>query len=124
MLAMIDEYEFDLEGTSFDSIERTIDFKFAIHERLGNFNEYQNIEKYEEDISIKGTLIVKKQKQLEDFEIMAKKKQEVTLTLGNGNASTMLIMKLKTIQDSFLKEGLFLKQSYTISLQVVGDEDS
>lgn len=55
---------------------------------------------------------------------MAKKKQEVTLTLGNGNASTMLIMKLKTIQDSFLKEVLFLKQSYTISLQVVGDEDS
>ncbi len=121
MLAMIGDFEFTIDGTSFESFEKNLDLKFATHERLGNFNLYQNIGKYEEDINIKGTLIVKSQRQLDAFEVMAKRKEAVTLTLGNGTASTILIKNLRTIRDTFLKDGLFLKQSYTIGLQVVQD---
>ena len=121
MLAMIDDFEFSIEGTSFESFEKNLDLKFATHERLGNFNLYQDVGKYEEEISIKGTLIVKSQRQLDAFEVMAKRKEAVTLTLGNGTASTILIKNLRTIRDTFLKDGLFLKQSYTIALQVVQD---
>ncbi len=124
MLAMIGDFEFTIDGTSFESFEKNLDLKFATHERLGNFNLYQNVGKYEEDINIKGTLVVKSQRQLDAFEVMAKRKEAVTLTLGNGTASTILIKNLRTIKDTFLKDGLFLKQSYTISLQVVQDDNN
>ncbi len=124
MLALIDDYEFNIDGTSFESLERNLSFKFATYERLGNFNTYQDIGKHEEDIVIKGTLIVKSQKQLDDFEIMAKRKKAVTLAMTNGTALTVLIMGMKIIRNTFLKDGLFLKQSYIINLQVDGDANN
>lgn len=124
MLAQIDDYKFEIEGTSFESLDRNLDLKFATHERLGNFNLYQDVGKYEEDIVIKGTLIVKSQKQLDDFETMAKRKKAITIAFVNGTAQTILILKIKRVIDTFLKDGSFLKQNYTINLQVVGDENS
>jgi len=124
MLAQIGDYIFEINGTSFESLERTLSFKFATHERLGNFNLYQDIGKYEDSISIKGTLIVKKQSQLDNFETMATKKLPVTMVFVNGVAFSVLILEIKRVMNSFLKDGLFLKQTYTIALQVVNDDDS
>lgn len=124
MLAQIGDYKFEIDGTSFESLERNLDLKFATHERLGNFNLYQDVGKYEEDIVIKGTLIVRSQKQLDDFETMAKRKKAVTLAFVNGTAQTILILKIKRVTDTFLKDGLFLKQTYTINLQVDENEDN
>lgn len=124
MLAQIGDYVFEINGTSFESLERILSFKFATHERLGNFNLYQDIGKYEDSISIKGTLIVKKQSQLDNFETMAKKKLPVTMVFVNGIAFSVLILEIKRVMNSFLKDGLFLKQTYTIALQVVNDDDS
>jgi phage protein U len=121
MLAQIGDFIFEINGTSFESLEYSLSLKFATHERLGNFNTYQDIGKHEEGISIKGTLIVKKQTQLNDFETMAKRKLAVTMVFVNGIAFSVLIFKIKRVMNTFLKDGLFLKQTYTIALQVVDD---
>ena len=68
MLAMIDDFEFDVHKTSLDDIESKIDYSFATHQNLAGFDTYQNTGKYEEQITLKGTLICKSQKQLDAFE--------------------------------------------------------
>lgn len=122
MLGLIGSYKFEINGTNFEKLKRSFSFNFAVHSRLKNFKSYQDIGEYDESISIEGVLIVKKQDQLKDFENMAKKKLPQTMVLGDGTATTILILNLDRDIENFLKEGLFLKQGYKINIAVVGDK--
>lgn len=120
MLAMIDDYEFDITKTNYDEFSSSMSFSFATHENIGGFNTYQNTGMYEEEITLKGTLICKSQRQLDDFEKIGKNKKAVTLAFSNGKAFDILILNLNKKRSNFLDTGEFLKQEYDISLQIVG----
>jgi len=121
MQAKIGDFLFDLNDTNLDKIKRSLSFGYATNQRLGNFNSYQAIGAYEESVEFNGTLIAKSINQLKDFETMAKEKQEATLALGTGQVMTIIILNLDLERDSFLRDGAFLKQTYKISLQRVGN---
>ncbi len=119
MLAMIDDFEFDVKETLLDGISSKIDYSFATHQNLGGFDTYQNTGMFEEEITIKGTLICKSQKQLDDFEKIAARKKSVTLAFSSGKALEIIILSLGKKRNNFLNTGEFLKQDYDISLKVV-----
>lgn len=120
MLALIDDLKFDIKDTSFEKIRRTLSYNFSTNQRLGNFNSYQSNGRHEEHLEITGTLIAKSQRQLKDFEAMAANKQPV-LFVTDGNVKTVLILSINEELSNFLNTGQFLKQTYTMTLQVVGD---
>ena len=119
MLAMIDDFEFDVKETLLDDISSKIDYSFATHQNLGGFDTYQNTGMFEEEITIKGTLICKSQKQLDDFEKIAARKKSVTLAFSSGKALEIIILSLGKKRNNFLNTGEFLKQDYDIFLKVV-----
>ena len=120
MLAMIDDFEFDVKNTNYDEFSSSLSFSYASHENLGGFNTYQNTGMYEEQITLKGTLICKSQRQLDDFEKIGKNKRAITLAFSNGKAFDILILNLNKKRDNFLNTGEFLKQDYDINLQIIG----
>lgn len=120
MLAIIGDFEFKVNATSFDNFQSKTTFNFATHENLGGFNTYQNVGKYEQADSLSGTLIAKSQKQLNEFESMAKEKLEQTIAFANGSAYLVLIMSISKTKKNFLQSGEFIEQAYSIELQVVG----
>lgn len=121
MLAQIGDYLFEVNDTSFNKLKRKVSFGFTAQKRLGNFDGWQGVGKYEETIDIDGTLIAKSQTQLKDFELMAREKQPVTMAFTNGTCLTVIILDLEAEQNTFLKDGAFLRQTYKIGLAVVGD---
>lgn len=121
---MIDDYKFDIDGTNFDKLKRSVNFRFSTHQRIGNFDSYQDVGKYEEAIEIDGTLITKSQEQLKAFETMAREKKPRTMVFADGTGETVLILSLEKERSSFLKDGLFLKQTYKIALAVVNDGEN
>ena len=120
MLAQIGDYIFEINDTNFDKLKRNINFNFTANKRLGNFDRWQSVGKYEETISIDGTLIAKSQNQLKDFELMARAKSPETMAFTNGTCLTVVILNLDIDQSTFLKDGAFLRQTYKINLGVVG----
>ncbi len=120
MLAIIGEFEFKVNDTSYEEFQSKITFNFATHENVGGFNTYQSIGKYEETNTLKGNLIAKSQKQLKEFESMAKLKQNQTIAFSSGSAYTILIFSIAKTKRNFLQSGEFLEQAYEIELQIVG----
>ena len=121
MLAIIGDFEFKVDATSFDELQSRITFNFATHENLGGFNTYQSVGKHEQSDTLNGNLIAKSQKQLNDFESMAKDKEKQTIAFANGSAYSIIIMSIDKSKKNFLRSGEFLEQSYAIKLQVVGE---
>ncbi len=124
MQAKIGDFLFELNGTNVDKIKRSLSFGYATNQRLGTFNSYQAIGAWEESVEFNGTLVAKSIKQLNDFETMAKQKEELTLALGTGEVMKVIILNIELERDSFLKDGAFLKQTYKISLQRVGNDET
>lgn len=122
MLAMIDDFEFDVSDTGYDEFENRLIFFFATHQNLAGFDTYQNVGRHEEQIVLKGTLICKSQRQLNDFEKIAKRKRVLTLSFSSGKAYEILIFSINKKRTNFLKTGEFLRQDYDIDLQVVGGQ--
>ena len=121
MIALIDDFKFEINNTNIDKIKSTLNFNFTTNNRLGNFDNYQATGRFEEKLEIDGILIAKSQTQLKEFEDMAKLKQPVTFTTDDI-IKTVLIFNLEREKSNFLKDGAFVKQSYKIVLQVVGDK--
>lgn len=121
MLAQISDYVFEINETNFDKLKSTLNFRFTSSQRLGNFDSWQSVGKYEETVEINGVLIAKSQEQLKDFELMARDKLPVTMAFSNGTCSTIIILTLETEKNTFLKDGAFLRQTYKINLAVIGD---
>ncbi len=120
MLALVDFFKFDIDGTDLESLSNYLSFPYARHSRLGNFDTFQDVGKYEEDYTLRGTLYCKSQQELKDFEFLGKMKTKHILTLPDGVCKTILIMGMRTDKSTFLKTGEFLRQDYDISLSVVG----
>jgi phage protein U len=120
VLALIGDFKFEINDTNIDKIKSTLNFNFKTNHRLGNFDGYQATGMYEEGLELDGVLIAKSQKQLLEFETMAKLKLPVTFVTDNV-IKTILIFRLEREKSNFLKDGAFIKQSYKMVLQVVGD---
>jgi len=121
MLALIGDFEFTVEETSFDTFNTSITYEFTTIEKIGKHNGYQDLGKYEQRDTISGELIVKSQRALDEFENMAAKKEPITISFSTGVAYTVLIFTIQKSKKNFLRDGAFLKQSYSIELAKVGE---
>jgi len=119
VLGMIGDFKFEINKTNFEKIKKSLNIRFSAHQKLGNFDSFQKSGKYEENLEIEGTLIVKSQKQLKEFEDLAKLGEPLTF-ITDSSIKTILIFNIEAEQESFLDDGKFLRQSYKITLQVVG----
>lgn len=119
MLAKIDDFTFEVTNASYNSLKRSMDYRFNAQQRISNHDYFQDISKYEESIELKGVLLLKSQSQLKDLEDMAKEKKERLLVFTNGTCKTVIILTLELEQSNFLKDGAFLKQSFKINLAVI-----
>ena len=119
MLGMIGYFKFEINDTNFEKIKKSLNIRFSAHQRLGNFDTYQKSGKYERCFEIEGTLIVKSQKQLKEFESLAEAGEPLTF-VTSSSVDTILIFNIDEDRESFLNDGKFLRQSYKIVLQVVG----
>jgi len=120
MLALLGIFKFEIQKTNFDKIKHILKFNFKTHHKLSNFDAYQSVGKFEELLEINGILIAKSQKQLFEFELLAKMKEPITFVTSDI-VRTVLIIKLEKEKTYFLKDGAFIKQSYKITLVIVGD---
>jgi uncharacterized protein len=120
MLCTIDSYMFDLNGTNFEALKRSVNFNFSSVARVGNFNAYQSVGKYEEEISIEGSLIAKSQSQIKKFELMAQKKEQHILAFTDGTYKKVIIKALEVDKSLFIPGGASIRQDYRITLSVVG----
>ncbi|MBD3842591.1 MAG: phage tail protein [Campylobacterales bacterium] len=120
MLAQIEDFTFEVNDTAYDTLKRSINYRFSSMQRLGNFDDWQSVGKHEESIELNGVLIAKSQAQLDDFEKLAEAKVARTLAFSNGRCKTILILNLELEQSNFLKDGAFLKQGFKITLVVDG----
>jgi len=120
MLAQIGDFTFKVNDTAYDSFKRSIKYKYSTMQRIGTFDDYQSVGKYEESIELNGILITKSQSQLDAFEKIAQDKKAKTLAFANGRCESVIITSLEMDRSSFLKDGAFLKQSFKIGLKVVG----
>lgn len=120
MLCLIGDFEFDISKTSYDTFSSTIDYPFVTFSRIGDYDTYQSVGKEQQKDSISGVLIVKSMRALDDFEKLAAKKEPLTIAFSTGEAYTILIFSIKKTKNLFLKDGSFLKQSYSIELVKVG----
>jgi len=120
MLALIGDFEFTVSETSFDTFNTNITYGFVTIEKIGKHNGYQDLGKYEQRDTISGELIVKSQSALDEFENMAAKQEPVTISFSTGVAYTVLIFTIQKSKKKFLRDGAFLKQSYSIELAKVG----
>lgn len=119
MLAEIGNFKFEINETAYEKLSRSINYKFNSTQRLGSFDNWQSVGKYEETINLEGTLILKSQEQLKDFETMAKEKK--VQRFGTAKISKqVIILNLELDRSNFLNDGQFLKQSFKISMAVVG----
>lgn len=121
VLAQIEDFIFEINDTAYDTLKRSISYKFSQTQRIGNFDDWQNVGKHEESIEIDGVLLAKSQEQLKAFEKMAEEKKTRTLAFSNGTCKTIIILNLELEQSNFLKDGAFLKQAFKISLAVDGN---
>lgn len=120
MLAQIEDFTFEVSDTAYDTLKRSINYRFNTMQRLGNHDDYQSVGKHEEGIELNGVLLLKSQTQLDDFEKMAEQKIARTLAFSNGRCKTILILNLELEQSNFLKDGAFLRQSFKITIAVDG----
>ena len=119
MLAKIGDFIFDINDTNYKTISQKEEYRFSTQKRLDSFDIFQDINKHGETLSISGELYAKSQSQLKAFEDMAREKKERTFVLTDGTVKTVIILSLEKTKESFLQDGAFLKQSYTIEMVVV-----
>jgi len=121
MLCLIGDFEFDISKTSFDTFSSSTDYPFVTFAKIGDYDSYQSVGKEQQKDTISGILIVKSMRALDDFEKLAAKKEPLTIAFSTGSAYTILIFSIKKTKNLFLKDGSFLKQSYSINLVKVGE---
>ncbi len=120
MICLFD-YWFFFEILEVDEISHQLNFDWAKTKRLGNHQKIQKVGSWEENISVKGTLIVKDVRRLYLFEELFKLKKPIRFTLPTGESFFVVIDKLSKTKSSYLKDGLHLKQDYSIELDRVFD---
>jgi len=117
MLAKIDDFLFDLNKNDIDSIQHQLSLTWNRQTRLGNHQYTQREGSWEETLSFGGKLLMQSVNALKEFEDLVKTGKPVRLTLGTGESYEVTINSLDRTKKSFLKDGKYRHQEYSISLQ-------
>ena len=116
MLAMIGDFEFEMNKKQLDAISHKIDFTYSKTSRIGNNPIYQAVGKSEESFTISGTLILNRVTALDDLEKIGELKEPVVLSFVNKPAIFVLIQSIQMDKDTFIRTGEFVKQNFKCEL--------
>lgn len=122
MLCALDDFYFTSGGVNLASIKRSLKFDYDNSKTISHAEQWQATGTFSQTINLAGMLIKKSNSTLDALQELAKKKKTVTLTFDNGEALSVLILSIEKDQSSFLKNGMFLKQGFSVELGVVYDE--
>jgi len=126
MMAILDSFTFELDPKSRGAVEYAgldsdEDFRYAQHKKIDAFDTWQDVSKWGQKLSIKGDLILKKNKSTDPISALAKKKTKVPFVTGTGDVWMVIVMSFKRGRSVMDKQGLFFRVNYTIELQEVLD---
>jgi len=119
MICSLDSFVFKSGAVDLTSLKRNIKYGFESLKLMNAHDDWQATDKYSQTITLAGVLIKKSNSALDALEDIAKNKKIVTLSFDDGRALSVLILEINTDRSSFLKNGLFLKQDFEVSLGVV-----
>ena len=121
-LAKLGDFTFTIQKTSLDALRHSQTFAFAKQERLLDHPHHQPTGQWEDSFQITGTLHLQKLQELESLQTLAQAKKPIIFVTGYGKIFGKVIIESLEIQQAvFLKNGEFLKQSFTLRLQKIYD---
>lgn len=120
MIAMIDDFEFEITKMQFDSISHEISWNYAQSKRIGNSVKTQAVGKSDESFSFSGVLILQKLDSFEKLITIADKQKPVSLSFTNEKQNESILVTIQSIKRDmsiFLKTGEYVKQGFSITLK-------
>lgn len=122
MLCLLADFLFESQGVNLQAIKQTTSYGFEKMPTLNYYDDWQATGKYEQQITLTGSLIKKSNSTLEKLERIANKKKSVTLAFENGRALQVVILNINTDKSYFLANGAHIKQGFEVSLGVINGE--
>ncbi|MFZ5375298.1 MAG: phage tail protein [Campylobacterota bacterium] len=122
MMAMIDDFAFDIRTNDFDRLSRSLSYSFAEIPKAQNYEGSQSVGKDTEEISLSGSHITLRSglKPLAALEAIANKKQAVPFIMGYGDVlGDFKITKISEDRSVFLEDGKSLRVEFSIDLKRV-----
>jgi len=113
MICRIDNFTFTAKNI--DEIEESLELRFGKVDRINNNPKYQDLNKFEESITIKGEIIKESIHKLEPLKDIAKAKKSVRFTTIKGSFM-VLITSIKVSKKTFLRGAELIKE-FTIELK-------
>ncbi|PLY08413.1 MAG: hypothetical protein C0625_02160 [Arcobacter sp.] len=117
MLGLIDEFEFEMTKTEFDSISHIIEFGWVSSSRIANHPKHQATSKSSEKFTFKGTLILQSINSFNELIKIAEKQEPVVLSFVNANTIMVVIKSISKDMSIFLNTGEYIKQGFSIELE-------
>jgi len=118
MLAMIGDYKFEMDKTSYQQLKESYSFGWSKKERLYNNPLYMKKNKSSHAVTISGTLILQKVYALDDLVALAEQKAPVTfVTLDHARVFKVVILSITIDKDIFLKTGAEVRKKFSMKME-------
>jgi len=118
MLAMIGNYKFEMNGTSYQNLKESYTFGWSKKERLYNHPIYMKKSKSSHAVDISGTLILKKVYALDALIFIAEQKTPVTfVTIDHARVFKVVILSITIDKDIFLETGAEIRKKFSMKIE-------
>lgn len=118
MLAMIGNYKFEMNKTSYQNLKESYSFGWSKKERLYNHPIYMKKNKSSHSVEISGTLILQKVYTLDPLVALAENKTPVTfVTLDHARVFRVVILSINIDKDIFLETGAEIRKKFTMKME-------
>jgi len=119
MLALLGEFIFESGNVNLDNIKSETEYDYTTTKTIDDFEHWHSTGKFSTTLTLAGKLVKKPNSSLNELEEIAERKEAITLAFDDGQAKTVVIMKINKDRSSFLKSGAFLVQDFEVLLGVV-----
>ena len=123
MLAKLGDFFFTFEENSFDTISERLKFNFAEHKKAQGHTEYEDVNREENDIYIRGKLILKPHNSLEHLKELGSSKKPLLLVFLSGYAYWVKVREMEIDYSRFVSGGKAIKREFNVHLTRVKYDD-
>jgi len=117
MLGIIDDFVFEMSKAGFDKIKQQFKFGWSKKDRLYNNPIHQKRGKYEQGLTISGTLVLESVNALDRLISIGKSQRPVTLVLsGIDEVCRVVILSIDIDRDIFLQTGEEIRKKFSMKV--------
>ena len=122
--ALIDTYMFKIDPkdrgvADLMALDTSENYRYETHKKIDAHDTDQDVSKWDNSITIKGDLILKKVGVIDPISEIAKRKEEVVFALGTGEVRMVIIRSVKRGRSVMDTDGKHFRQNYTIEMKEV-----